>query len=223
MQSQAALLEAHKQLAAVRARLLTVEEGELKRIAREIHDDLNQQLSMISVQVDQLASHLPADREEICQRLREMETQLARLSDDLHRMAHQLHPSTLEDLGLIPALRSHCRDLSRHEKISISFEHQGKWKRLPSEVTLSIYRVTQEALTNVVKHSNAKKVDVSLSSSQTGVRLRVRDFGKGFKKQTKKRGLGLLSMQERVRLVGGTFSVSSEPGDGTIIEAEFPV
>lgn len=223
LKSEAALRESHEQLAAVTARLLRVEEDELKRIAREIHDDLNQHLAVASVEIDQLACNLPADRDETCRRLRRVEDQLAQLADDLHRMAHQLHPSMLEDLGLIPALRSHCRDLSKREGIDISFEHRGAWKKLSSEVVLSVYRVAQEALRNVIKHSNAKKAEVSLSRTPIGIRLRVRDFGKGFRKEKKKRGLGLLSMEERVRLVGGTFSLSSEPGDGTLIEAEFPI
>jgi PAS domain S-box-containing protein len=222
-ESEGALRESHKQVAAVTARLLRVEEDELKRIAREIHDDFNQQLAVISVEIGALAGNLPANREETCRRLRRVETQLAGLADNLHRMAHQLHPSMLEDLGLIPALRSHFRDLSKREEIAISFEHQGAWKKLPSEVVLCIYRVAQEALRNVIRHSKAKKADVSLIRTPVGIRLRVRDFGKGFRREKKKRGLGLLGMEERVRLIGGTFSLSSEPGDGTVIEAEFPI
>jgi PAS domain S-box-containing protein len=221
--SEAALRESHTELVAVTARLLKVEEDELKRIAREIHDDLSQRLALVSVDIDQLAGNLPANREETRRRLKHVDTQLARLADDLHRMAHQLHPSMLEDLGLIAALRSHCRDLSKGEDIAISFAHHGTLKNPPKEVVLCVYRVAQEALRNVIRHSNARRAEVSLSTIKGIIRLRVRDFGKGFREGKNKRGLGLLSMEERVRLVGGTFSVSSEPGDGTVIEAEFPI
>lgn len=223
LESEAALRASHTELVAVTARLLKVEEDELKRIAREIHDDLSQRLALVSVEIDQLAGNLPGKREETRSRLKQVETQLARLADDLHRMAHQLHPSMLEDLGLVAALRSHCRDLSKGEDIAISFVHHGTLKNLPNEVVLCLYRVAQEALRNVIRHSNAKRAEVSLGTIKGSIRLRIRDFGKGFRKGKNKRGLGLLSMEERVRLVGGTFSLSSEPGDGTVIEAQFPI
>jgi PAS domain S-box-containing protein len=222
-ESEAALRESHKQLAAVTARLLKVEEEELKRIAREVHDDLTQQLALTSLEVDDLTRNLPRNREEVCRRLKRVQAQLARIADDLHRMAHQLHPSMLEDLGLVPALRSYCMELSQREGITISFEHQGVWEKLPGEVVLCIYRVAQEALRNVLKHSEAKKAEVSLMRVPGSVRLRIHDFGKGFIKETKKRGLGLLSMEERVRLAGGVFSLHSIPRDGTTVEAAFPI
>jgi PAS domain S-box-containing protein len=221
-ESEAALRESHSQLAALTARLFRVEEGEHRRLARELHDDVNQQLAMISVEVDVLASNLPLDREEICRRLRDFQIQLGRLSDDLHRMAHQLHPSILEDLGLVAGLRSYCSDLSRRAGISISFQQRAVPRELPNDLVLCIYRVAQESLRNVVKHSKAKQANVSLTRSKTGIRLSVKDPGAGFQMAQLKGGLGLLSMEERVRLAGGKFSINSQPGGGTSVEAELP-
>lgn len=220
--SEAALRESHDQLAALTARLFRVEEGEHRRLARELHDDVNQQLAMMSVEVDSLATSLPVDREEICRHLRDFQTQLGRLSDDLYRMAHQLHPSMLEDLGLAAGLRSYCNDLSRRAGISISFRQRAVPKELPNELVLCIYRVAQEALRNVIKHSKAKQAKVFLAVSNTAIRLSVADPGAGFQTTQLKGGLGLLSMEERVRLVGGKLSVISHPGDGTSVEAEVP-
>jgi PAS domain S-box-containing protein len=221
--SEAALRESHRQLAAITARLLKIEEGEHRRLARELHDDVNQQLAIISVEVDLLATNLPVDREEVCERLREVGRQLGRLSDDLHRMAHQLHPSTLEDLGLVAALRSYCAEISRRQGILISFRTHNVPRQLPSELVLCLYRVAQESLRNVVKHSNAKQAVVSLAMANLKIRLLIKDSGSGFQIAKQKGGLGLLSMEERVRLAGGTLSVTSSPGDGTSVEAEIPL
>jgi PAS domain S-box-containing protein len=221
--SEAALRESHQQLAALTTRLLKIEEGEHRRLARELHDDLNQQLAIISVEVDLLATNLPDDKEEICERLREVGRQLGRLSDDLHRMAHQLHPSTLEDLGLVSALRSYCAEISKRHGLSISFQPDNVPRQLPSELVLCLYRVAQEALRNVVKHSSAKEALVSLTAADLKIRLLIKDSGAGFQIAKQKGGLGLLSMEERVRLAGGTLSVTSSPGDGTSVEASIPL
>ena len=221
-ESESALRESHHQLAALTARLFRMEEGEHRRLARELHDDLNQQLAMMAVEVDSLATHLPVERDEICHRLRDVQTQLNRLSDDLHRMAHQLHPSMLEDLGLVAGLRSYCNDVSRRSGISVSFHQRAIPRELPNELVLCIYRVAQEALRNVVKHSKAKQATVSLHLLKTGIHLSVRDLGAGFQMVQQKGGLGLLSMEERVRLAGGKLSVTSQPGGGTSVEADVP-
>jgi PAS domain S-box-containing protein len=222
-QSEAALRESHRQLAALTEKLLKVEEGEHRRIARELHDDLSQKTAMIAVEIDRLATELPSDRDEICQRLRNVGTQLGGLSEDLHGMAHQLHPSLLEELGLIAALRSYCSDLSRREGIAISFEHCDIPKKLPNGLVLCIYRVAQEALRNVVKHSSAKEAEVWLTANETVLRLYVHDAGVGFAADRLKEGLGLLSMEERVRFAGGNLSITSQPGDGTLVEVEVPL
>jgi PAS domain S-box-containing protein len=221
VENEAALRESHRQLAALTMRFLKVEEGEHRRLARELHDDINQQLAMISVEVDLLAIRLPLDRDEVCRRLRDVGKQLGSLSDDLRRMAHQLHPSILEDLGLVAGLRSFCADLSRRAGIAISFRTRNVPRQLPEELVLCMYRVAQEALRNVVKHSKAKQARVLLSATKARIRLSVRDSGSGFQ-MPQKGGLGLLSMEERVRLAGGKLSVISQPRDGTRVEAEVP-
>jgi PAS domain S-box-containing protein len=221
-ENEAALRETPRQLAALTMQFLRVEEGEHRRLARELHHGINQQLAMISVECDLLATRIPPDREEICRRLLEIGQHVNRLLDDLRSMAHQLHPSILEDLGLVAGLRSYCTDLSQRAGIAITFRTRSVPKHLSDELVLCMYRVAQEALRNVIKHSEAESAHVLLSGAKAKVRLSVTDFGSGFQTQQQKGGLGLLSMEERVRLAGGTFSATSQPLDGTRIEAEVP-
>jgi len=175
------------------------------------------------LELDSLAKNLPTHRDQIAVQLKSIESELGRLSDDLHSIAHQLHPSILDDLGLVPAIRSYCTDFSKRQGIAVSFDHRGVSGEIPRETAMCVYRVIQEALTNVARHSNAKTADVALIETDTSMRLNIHDAGVGFDPKLCKRGIGLVSIEERVRLMGGNVSVKSQPGDGTQIQAEIPM
>jgi PAS domain S-box-containing protein len=221
--SEAALRRSHGELGRMTARLLKVEEGEHRRLARELHDDFSQKVGLMCFELDSLAKNLPAHRDEIAVQLKSLEAQLGKLSDDLHSIAHQLHPSILDDLGLVPALSSYCTDFSKRHGIAVAFHHRDISAEIPNETSICVYRIVQEALTNVARHSNAKSAEVALIATATLMRLTIHDAGVGFHPKLCKRGIGLVSIEERVRLMGGNVSVQSHPGDGTQIEAEIPV
>ena len=144
---------------------------------------------------------------------------------DIHRISRQLHPSILEDLGLADAIESECTRFSEQERIQVNFKREYFSERLPKEVSLCIYRIAQEGLRNVAKHAHAKEVHIRLVGTNGSLFLSIRDSGVGFDTAglEGKRGLGLASMEERVRLIRGSLSIYSEPGHGTTIEVRAPL
>jgi len=157
--------------------------------------------------------------------LEEMASRVKELSTEVHRMAYELHPAKLDQLGLEAAARSYCRELAQQSGLRIEFKADAFPRSLPADLALCLYRITQESLQNVVRHSGASEARVELRADSDRVRLMVTDSGKGFEVERARRegGLGLSSMQERVRLLHGTLSVGSEPGRGTRIEASVPL
>jgi signal transduction histidine kinase len=147
------------------------------------------------------------------------------LSSDLHALSHQLHSSRLEHVGLVSALNGLCKEVSEKYKLKILFAGPELRRRVPKDVALCLFRVTQEALGNVVKHSQAKSTDVELGASADGLSLRIRDDGRGFRTDgiTPGTGIGLIGMHERIRLVGGRLLIKSEPMRGTEILVEVPL
>lgn len=223
-QNEVVLHQNREALRALTAGLLTAQEQEWKRLSRELHDDLNQKLAMLAIEAEALEQQLPVSEGPVRGRLGALRGRLIELSDDLRRMAYQLHPSILEHLGLAVALRSYCAEFSEREGIKARFVHRDVPERLPQDVALCLYRVAQEGLRNVARHSGSSRVTVSLAGIQHGVRLSITDFGVGFDPELvkSKGGLGLISMQERVRMVQGSIAVGSEPGRGTRIEVRIP-
>ncbi|UCE85037.1 MAG: PAS domain S-box protein [Deltaproteobacteria bacterium] len=205
-------------------RLIRAQENERHRIAGELHDDVSQRLALLAISVD-LLGQSPPGADEIPQRIDALSSQVRELSSEIHRVSHQLHPSHLEELGLVVPLGRFCRELGQTHGIQIDFDHAGVPRELPGEVTLCLYRIAQEALRNVVKHSGAQKARVELAGSADAVRLRVSDSGRGFDVESPeaRRGLGLVSMRERLRLVRGDFSIDSQPWSGTRIDARIPL
>jgi signal transduction histidine kinase len=144
---------------------------------------------------------------------------LAAVSEDVRRTAQQLRPSSLEHLGLAPALKSYCAGFARKEDIRVRFLTRNLPRTIPPAIALNLYRVAQEALSNVAKHSGARRALVSLSAREGSLRLVVKDTGRGFDPAlARSRGLGLINMDERVRLLGGSFSLQAQPGHGVHIE-----
>jgi signal transduction histidine kinase len=224
-EKEAALRNSHQTLQAVTARLLGAEERERRRLSRELHDDLNQKLAIVALDVAGLAKTLPrSDPVQIEHELRALQSRLTGICGQVRTMAYQLHPSILDDLGLAVAIRSYCAEFSSREGIQVQFVHRHLTEPIGQELASALYRITQEALRNVAKHSGTTKASVSLVGSDKAITLRVRDNGIGFRVETARGGggLGLTSMAERARMLGGTFDIKSSPGEGTTVTASIP-
>lgn len=217
-------LRAEKALRTLSGRLINAQEEERSRIARELHDDLNQRLALLAVQMEQLGQDLPESASGLGERVRRLLAHTAELSSDVHRLSYQLHPSKLDHLGLAAALHTFCDEFGERQEVRIEFTHSGIPKLLPADIALCLYRIAQESLRNVVKHSGAKQARVELSSTGDAIHLRVSDSGVGFDPDlVEGSGLGLTSMRERLRLVRGEISIVSKPAHGTRVEARVPL
>jgi signal transduction histidine kinase len=221
--SEAALRLSEGQLRRLTAGLLNAQEEERRRLSRELHDDLNQKLAMLVVEIETLENELPGEADALRGRLGSVRTRAAGLSDDVRRTAYQLHPSILEHLGLVSALTSLCADFNSSDRLEVRFTHRRVPKSISPDVALCIYRITQESLRNVAKHSGNCAARITLSGRNNGLQLIVEDEGIGFDPQTSKKGLGIVSMEERVRLVGGTVTIRSKPGDGARVSVFVPL
>jgi signal transduction histidine kinase len=213
---------AEERVRALNRRLITAQEDERKSIARELHDDLSQRLARLSIDAAQLErGPVPAAR---AGATAEMRGELTRLSDDVHRLAYQLHPSTLDDLGLTEALRIECDRVSRLESVPVRMRAPEPAPELPRDAALGLFRIAQEALRNAVRHARATGVDLALEPEGSGVRLSIRDDGAGFDPAADRgrASLGLASMRERAELFGGRLDIRSSPGRGTTIEVWAP-
>jgi PAS domain S-box-containing protein len=217
------LRQTKKRLRQLAARLLHAQEEERRRIAREMHDDWTQRLALLGLDIARLEKHLDSPLTALAL-LRTMQDQIMSLSEDVHALSRQLHPSILDDLGLVEALRSECASFARREGIAIAYEAQGVPTGVPRDAALCIYRVAQEALRNIAKHAAVREARVTLDATGPEVLLRVGDRGVGFDSSALHAapGLGLSSMEERVRLVGARLSIQSACGQGTTVEVSFP-
>ncbi len=206
-------------------RLIDAQEAERKRLARELHDDLSQNLAFLAVELDIFGQKPPIESSDISKRMEELSAQVRNLSSSVHRMSHDLHPAKLEQLGLLAAVRGLCRDFGATQHVAIEFVPHDVPRSVPDDVALCLYRVVQEALQNVVKHSGAAAAKVELSDGDGELHLVVSDQGCGFDSSAKTDGgsLGLISMLERVRLVRGRISVQSREGQGTRIMVLVPL
>jgi PAS domain S-box-containing protein len=203
-------------------RLINAQEQERTRIARELHDDFSQRLALQGIGLAQLWKKLPESDLEERAKVQELMKRTQEISSDMHALSHQLHSSKLEHVGLAPALMGLCKEFSSKFKIQIEFTDRIDSFEIPKDVALCLFRVAQEALSNVFKHSQAKDVRVDLGGAKNEIELRIVDSGLGFDSSLSNResGLGLISMRERLRLVGGRLSVHSVPLHGTEVVAE---
>lgn len=225
IQIEQELFRSQQQLRELNAGILLAQEEERKRLARELHDDVNQRMAMLSNKVSMLEQGVPRDAGKLRLELRELSATVDQLSDDLRRTAHQLHPSALEHFGLVAALDSYNRDFSRLHAIAVRFSHKGVTQSVPPDTALCLYRVAQECLHNVSKHSGATRASVVLEQKNCDIVLRVDDKGVGFDPELAagKGALGLIGIRERVRLAGGSIVIRSRPGKGTKIEVRLPL
>jgi PAS domain S-box-containing protein len=212
--------EAEEALSTVNRRLIEAQEQERTRIGRELHDDINQRLAMLAVELEQL-QHNPSEVEN---RVRKLLNDTNEISNDVEALSHELHSSKLEYLGVVAGIRSWCKEFGERQNIEIDFRSDVATV-LPFEIGICLFRVLQEALHNIVKHSGMKCVDVRLTEHSNQIHLRVSDSGKGFDVQStmQGKGLGLTSMRERVRLVNGTIAIESKPMGGTTIDVRVPL
>jgi PAS domain S-box-containing protein len=216
---------AEEALADTGRRLIEAHEEERKWIARELHDDVNQRVALLSFELDRWSQQLTDSTRDLRNHIRHARQSLADISRDIQALSHRLHSSKLEYLGLVVAAKSFCAELAEQQKVLVDFSCSDVPDALPDEISLCLFRVLQEALQNAVKHSGAAQFKVELRGSAEEVRLTVIDFGIGFewKNAMNRRGLGLISMRERLQSVKGEFSINSKRGRGTSVCARVPV
>ncbi len=207
------------------ARLIHAQEEERRRIARELHDDFSQRLALVTLDIEQLARERSGSPKTFDTRIHNLVGRINELSLDVHRLSHQLHPSALDHLGLAAAIKGLCRELSALHGLEIQFTDHDIPDARPKDLALCLYRIVQEALRNVIKHSGAQEAHVELMQSREELALRIRDPGVGFDVTAVngKHGLGLISMRERLRLVGGRIAIKSSEARGTQIEVLVPL
>ena len=205
-------------------RLISVQEEERRRLARELHDDVNQRMAMLSIQLVQLQQDLPKSRD-FSHRVQNLQEQVQEISKDINRLSYRLHPSKLDHLGLGPAVESLCAELKESGKLQIRFQQARVPAKLPQNVTLCVFRIAQEALCNCIKHSGAQAVEVLLQKTTNEIHLSVSDNGCGFDLESElaSKGLGLISMRERLRLVDGRIQIHTRPLRGTRVEVSVPL
>lgn len=212
-------------LSSVNRKLVEAEERKSSRIGRELHEDISQRLALILVNLDLLAADIPSQSDGLPTLLRGLRKQIDEVACDLQVLAQNLHSERLEILGLRQCARSFCNQFATQHQIEIDFKSHELPDHLPSEVSLSLFRILQESLGNLAQHSGARRCEVELSQTQESIHLMVRDSGAGFNPKIIKssKGLGLISMQERAKLVKGEFSIRSKPKHGTKIHAIIPI
>lgn len=209
--------------AEISGRLIRAQEEERARIARELHDDINQKLGLLAIDIQQLQQQLPLLNGEAQHALTQLFETTNRVSGDVQRLSHQLHSSRLDYLGLPAALRRLCQEFAAQHHIPTDCGIEAVPSDVPREVSLCLFRIAQECLNNTAKHSTAKHAKVELLCDGRTLRMNVSDDGIGFDEEKviarQEPGLGLISMRERLRLVNGAFSVHSTPNAGTTITA----
>jgi len=224
----AAMAEEHerdeKALSNVSSRLIEAHEEERTRIGRELHDDINQRLAVVSVSLSNLEMNALASDEPTRNRVEQVRHDIVELGRDVQALSHRLHSSKLEYLGLAAAARGFCTEFSAQNNIEVDFRCENISRNVPSEISLCLFRVLQEALQNAAKHSGTQRFDASLEGTPNEIQLTVRDSGIGFYPEvmTNGHGLGLISMRERMKLVHGQLSIDSKPQHGTTIRARVP-
>ena len=200
-------------------RLIASQEAERRRIARELHDDVSQKTALLMMDIELLAKRCPQERD----RFLELSDRAHEIAADLHNLSYELHPSKLESLGLLSALKALCRDIAQQGGVPIAFTHEEIPGGIDPTLSLCLYRITQEALHNVARHSRATDAHVRLAADAQHLTLHIADSGVGFDARTSAAGLGLISMRERAALLRGEVVVDTAPGGGTRIDVRVPL
>jgi PAS domain S-box-containing protein len=223
-QAEEALRNSQEEAGLLAGKLITTQEAERTRLARELHDDITQRLALLNIEVDQLELQDKSLSEPIKERLRQIGENLGELSSDIHMISRRLHPSILDDLGLIKTIESECNNFARLLEVQLTSDLDTTLPNLSTETALCIYRILQEGLRNIGRHARATDIQVQLSQKNNTVYFVLRDNGVGFDldSSSRRRGLGLASMGERARLINGELSIESRPGKGTVLKLEAP-
>jgi signal transduction histidine kinase len=205
--------------------LISAEEKERSRVAAELHDDYSQRLALLALGLENAAEIIPTSAQEASRQLHGLVNSASELGADLHSLSHSLHSSTLERLGLIPGVSAFCKEFEAQHGVQVEFSHKEIPEAIHADAALCLFRIIQEGLRNVHKHSGATNARVGVIGNGRKLSVFVSDQGSGFDKRTlgKKQGLGLLSMEERAHLLGGQFEIHSEPGKGTRLQAWVPL
>jgi PAS domain S-box-containing protein len=206
-------------------KILTAQEEERRRISRELHDDLNQKVAALSIGVSSIKQKLTPRSNGLSKQLEMIHKCCIEISEGIRRLSHDLHPAVLEHVGLVAALRVYLAEFSRLEGIQVTLAAPDKAQEIPPDAAVCLYRIAQESLRNVVKHSGVNCAEVTLSVDKQAVHLQVADDGLGFDPAAARNngGVGLASMEERVRLMQGSFRISSRPGGGSKLQATIPL
>lgn len=223
--AEQSLRAARETLSSLNRRLIVAQEQERSRLARELHDDVCQQLALLALDLDRLGKSLPESEEHARQEARELSELARALTSHLGALAYQLHSSKLDVLGLGAAAAAFCKEVSTRTGMIVEFTHDNVPAKLPPDIALNLFRVLQESLSNATKHSGASECHVTLLARDGELRLEVRDEGKGFDTNAAatSSGLGLISMEERLNLVNGSISIDSTVGAGTMVRATVPL
>jgi PAS domain S-box-containing protein len=219
------LKQRENELMALTGRIIYAQEEELRRLSRELHDDLTQRLAALALDAALIEKQLNSAQPQAVQDLKDLRTNLAEVADEVHNLSRQLHPSILDDLGLVQAVQAECATFTKKTGIDLSFMPHDVPDSVPQQLALCLYRVIREGLQNIAKHSRAAAASITVQGLSDGIRLLVQDKGIGFdsKEVKRKAGIGLSSMRERVRLVNGTMAIESKPGKGTEIQVFIPL
>ena len=216
-----------EQLRHLSRQILSAQEEERKKISRELHDEIAQTLTGINVHLATLRTEATVNTKGLKKKISRTQRLVEKSVNIVHRFARELRPTVLDDLGLIPALHSFMKDFTKRTGIHIRFTASAGLEQLDSAKRTVLYRVAQEALTNVAQHAQASRVEVSIQKLRDAIRMEIKDNGKSFEVERvlfakRNKRLGLLGMRERVEMVGGSFAVESAPGKGTTIRAQIP-
>jgi signal transduction histidine kinase len=216
---------AEEALSALSGRLIDAQEDERKRIAREIHDDYNQRLALLALEMEVLEEDIGDSPAGARHRLHKIWNGLSELGADLHSLSHRLHSSTLESLGLVAGAKAFCEEFAAQQQIKVGFAHEQIPRNVPGDVALCLFRVVQEGLRNIKRHSGADRAEVRLEYSGGKIHLSVVDRGQGFEVNNRpsRAGIGIRSMEERLRSLGGQLEITSTPMSGTRIDASLPL
>jgi len=224
-ESQEKLHQSHNQIRKLLGRLIDVQEAERRRISRELHDDLNQKIATLSMNISQLKRNVPMPDGALISELDQLRETASGLTNEVRRLSHQLHPAVLEHLGLVKALESYIASFADEEQIDVRLSAELRDERIPFQTSIGLYRVAVEALRNVARHSGARSAVVSLKRDSEFLELCVSDSGKGFDVERFRQdgGLGLISIEERLRLLQGSCEIFSTPGRGSMLVARVPL
>jgi PAS domain S-box-containing protein len=208
----------------VQDNLMLGQEAERKRVARELHDGVGQRIALLAVALREMENFLPPSSAALQEKLKGVEEEVGRIATDLHRLSHNLHPSTVAHLGLVPALRRLCKEFSEQMNIAVEFVAAADCSGMSEETALALFRVGQECLANIAKHSKSREARVLLDQHGAEIRLTITDSGVGFDVSQiySNPGLGLVSIHERARMLGADLEIRSSPSRGTQVELRMP-